>query len=187
MRVIGGCRGGIRLAGFTGDRIRPTSDKVKGAVFSILDNLVPDYDTFADLFAGTGGMGIEALSRGAENVYFFDRDPKSLAVVRENLKRTGFSDSAEVNRMPARRGLDMLAADEVRCDVIFMDPPYRDVVDSLSLFDEIERAQLLAADGVIVLEHDKSDIIPNKVSAFMKIKEKMYGNTVISFFRRGEK
>ena len=89
--------------------------------------------------------------------------------------------------MPARRGLDRLAADEVRCDVIFMDPPYRDVVDSLSLFDEIERAQLLAADGVIVLEHDKSDIIPNKVSAFMKIKEKMYGNTVISFFRRGEK
>ncbi|MGI6110274.1 MAG: 16S rRNA (guanine(966)-N(2))-methyltransferase RsmD [Eubacteriaceae bacterium] len=186
MRVIGGEKGGIRLAGFSGDKIRPTSDKVKGAVFSSLASLVPDYSVFIDLFAGTGGMGIEALSRGAEDVRFFDRDRRSIDLVKENLKKTGYDKKARVSTIPAQRALAQLADEQVVSDIIFMDPPYKDVPASLALFETISHLGLLSGEGVIVLEHDKSDIIPSEVSDFVKIREKTYGKTVISIFRGRE-
>lgn len=186
MRVIGGEKGGLRLSDFKGDWIRPTSDKVKGAIFSSLDTLMPGYNCFVDLFAGTGGMGIEALSRGAEEVYLFDKDRRSIKVIRENLKKTGYEQKAKLSLMPAQRGVEELAGKNVKADVIFMDPPYRMVPEMLSLFDQIDEKEILSPDGILVLEHDKSDIISDTVGRFEKIREKTYGNTVISVFRRGE-
>ena len=120
MRVIGGCRGGIRLAGFTGDRIRPTSDKVKGAVFSILDNLVPDYDTFADLFAGTGALGIEAISRGAGSCTLIERDRDLARHLQATLDRLKIDNAHVVNA----DAMNWLSGPAQAFDLVFLDPPF---------------------------------------------------------------
>ncbi len=184
MRIIAGEKGGLRLKDFKGDFIRPTTDKIKGAIFSSLESLSPGKETFVDLFAGTGGMGIEALSRGYENAFFFDKDRRSHQIEKENLKLSGYTQRAEVTLLPAARGIKMLKENGIRPDVIFMDPPYKIVPDILKLFPEIE--SIARPGSIVILEHDKKDIIPNTIGRFDKIKEKKYGNTVIDTFRMGE-
>ena len=124
MRIIAGEKRGKKLVTITGDKIRPTADKIKGAIFNSLQNEIRTAAVFVDLFSGTGAMGLEALSRGVELAYFFDLSSESIAITKKNIKLLGYDHRSRVFNQSARSGLEMLAHNKVQCDIIFMDPPY---------------------------------------------------------------
>ena len=134
MRVITGSARGRRLETLEGEDVRPTTDRVKEAVFSIIQ-FETEGRVFLDLFAGSGQMGIEALSRGADSAYFVDNSKKSVETVKRNLKTTRLEDRAKVFQMDYR---SFLAANSKSFDIVFLDPPYKTgaLQDSLELVTE---------------------------------------------------
>ena len=128
MRVIAGSARGRKLNRPAGSRVRPTADRVKEALFSTLTSRFGSFDEVVvlDLFAGSGGLGIEALSRGAASAVFVDCHPDSIALTKSNLLLTGLADSATLIMMDASKALKRLSAERVLFDVIFIDPPYND-------------------------------------------------------------
>ncbi len=182
MRVIAGEKRGLKLSAIKGDWIRPTSDKVKGAVFNSIQLRVSEAEVFVDLFGGSGSMGIEALSRGIPKAYFFDISRDSIEIIRKNLKLAGYEKRGEVRHCSAEEGISMLADRGIRCDVIFMDPPYKDGEDMIRLLEKISDKKILNSDGIIMMEHEKSVIMPLGINLFEKTKEKKYGSTLISYY-----
>lgn len=188
MRVIAGEKRGKKLVGFKGDWIRPTTDKVKGAVFNCIQSELRNTTTFVDLFGGSGAMGIEALSRGVPVAYFFDIARESIAIIQKNLKITDFVRQAVVCNLSAEKAITYLCKNSVKCDIIYMDPPYQDGKNMIILAEKILEKEILNSDGIIVMEHEKSVIMPLEINSLIKYKEKKYGSTIISFYcRRAEK
>ena len=179
MRVIAGEARGLLLDVPKGDEIRPTLDRVREALFSIVGPRLQGA-RFLDLFAGTGANGIEALSRGAAWALFADNSAVALRTIVGNLKRTRMTSRASCQRMTIPRGLATLEA-EAPFDIIFADPPY-DFRDFDGLLEPIRHRQLLASDGIIVLEHAASTDIPAEIRGFSRIRERGYGDTALSFF-----
>ena len=184
MRIIAGEKRGKKLMTITGDRIRPTADKIKGAIFNSLQHEIRAAAVFVDLFSGTGAMGLEALSRGVELAYFFDLSSESIAITKKNIKLLGYDHRSRVFNQSARSGLDMLAHNKVQCDIIFMDPPYCQVDEIYQLLEMISEKEILAVHGKLVIETEKSVIMPlvkNKLTCY---KSKKYGITTISYYSR---
>src|SRR5512134_3252614 len=146
MRVTGGTGRGKRLKAPPGLGVRPTSDKVKQALFNILGQKVAGA-AFLDLFAGAGGIGIEALSRGAGRVVFVDGSRRSLEVIRENIEQTGLGDRAEV---VASRAEAYLRRTTERFDILFFDPPYAEELKPL--LDLISGAGILRPGAIVIAE-----------------------------------
>lgn len=167
MRVVAGSAGGLRLQGPSGPNVRPTTDKVREAIFNSLNSLFEiEGASVLDLFAGTGACGIEALSRGAGSATFVDSDRKAIAVVRENLRTTKF----EAN-VVCRDVLQYLV-DGPKVDVAFVDPPY--VFDDWSvLLDSLDA-------GVAVCESDRSIEPP---AGWQVVRNKRYGDTTVTILR----
>ncbi len=180
MRIIAGDKKGLNLTSLKGDAVRPTTDKIRGAIFSMLGSLGITQDVFVDCFAGTGAMAIEALSRGFKEVYLFDSSKKSISIIKKNLELSGYEAEAKLYHCKALAGLEMLKGRKV--DVFFMDPPYKKLDLIFPLLDYIKQNNILAENGVIMIEHDKGDIIIERIKDFTFIKEKKYGNTVITIF-----
>lgn len=181
MRVISGTAKGRPLKAVPGMGTRPTTDKVKEAVFSMIG---PYFDGghALDLFAGTGGLGIEALSRGVERAVFIDIEKTSIGVIRHNLQATGLEDRAEVYRNEASRAIAALAKREVRFDLVFLDPPYRlKNVDQLML--KLQEAGLLAPNASVVAEHDAESTYGDTVGALACVRRSVYGETAITVYR----
>lgn len=147
MRVVGGSKRGTQLIGFDREEVRPTLDRVKESMFNIIQ-----FETMhrvVDLFAGTGQLGIECLSRGAEHAVFCDNAPQSLEIVRKNLKKTGFEGSARVLLCDYKRFLKYEAKGEY--DIIFVDPPYNIGLSDRAL-KQIGQHPVLAKNGIVVVE-----------------------------------
>ena len=161
---------GRRLLENKFEHIRPTTDKVRQALFTKLQFFLPNKRVL-DLFCGTGALGIEALSRGASEVVFVDKDARSASMARENLKNLGVK--AKVIRCDAVRFVESC---EERFDLIILDPPYKS-----GLYEKIvpKLFPLLEEEGVIVCEHDKKDVF--NYSPFVIYDEKRYGNTVLTY------
>lgn len=180
MRVIAGIAKGRILHGPKSDRIRPALDKVKGAIFNIL------YDVrgqkVLDLFAGTGSVGIEALSRGAESCVFVDSSPEALKIIRENLKRTGFEKQAQVVKLELPAGLRQL---KTSFDLIFVDPPYDRNLVNPTLKVVVEENQL-APDGIVIVEHSPREVISPDVGLTLS-DQRRYGQTFISFLTQQQR
>ena len=183
MRVIAGKYRGRRLNSPIGDDVRPTTDKIKEALFNILQGDI-EGATVIDLFAGTGGLGIEALSRGAKKVYFCDIDNRSIALLKSNLTfvdKTEYEiikgDFADCIRRLSLRG--------VKADIIICDPPYR-LKKGAELLKIIKDSDIMAKDGVVTIERATDDgILEDK--EFFLYDTKRYGNTSIDVFRNYEK
>ncbi|MEG0075061.1 MAG: 16S rRNA (guanine(966)-N(2))-methyltransferase RsmD [Eubacterium sp.] len=182
MRVIAGEKRGTKLATINGDWIRPTSDKVKGAIFNSIQFNLMKTNVFVDLFAGSGAIGIEAISRGVPKVYFFDISKESIAIVEKNLNITNLKKKATVKNYSAEKGINYLCQNSVKCDIIYMDPPYKNGSDLILIVEKIFEQEILNSDGIIMMEHEKSVIMPLTIKSFTKIKEKKYGSTIISFY-----
>ncbi len=180
MRVTGGSGKGRRLKVPAGSRVRPTSDKVKQALFNILGDKVADA-VFLDLFAGTGGIGIEALSRGAGKVVFVDDSRDSLQTVRKNIEQTGFTEQTEVVASHAEK---YLKKSPVQCDIIFLDPPY--TYDQEALLAAVAESAVLKPDSIVVSEHFKKQPSPERAGVLMLYREAQYGDTVLAFYRLGD-
>lgn len=170
MRVDSGIFKGRRLLENKFEHIRPTTDKVRQALFTKLQFFLPNKRVL-DLFCGTGALGIEALSRGASEVVFVDKDARSASMARENLKNLGVK--AKVIRCDAVRFVESC---EEKFDLIILDPPYKS-----GLYEKIvpKLFPLLEEDGIIVCEHDKKDVF--NYSPFVIYDEKRYGNTVLTY------
>lgn len=184
MRIIAGEKRGKKLVPITGDGIRPTADKIKGAIFNSLQNEIRAATIFADLFSGTGAMGLEALSRGVPLAYFFDVSSESIQTTKKNINLLGYENRARVFNQSARSGVEMLAVNKVQCDIIFMDPPYCKVDEIFQLLEMISEKEILSENGKLVIETEKSVIMPlvkNKLACY---KSKKYGITTISYYSR---
>lgn len=180
MRVVAGEAKGRPLKAVPGKGTRPTTDKVKEAIFSMIGPFF-DGGVALDLFAGTGGLAIESLSRGAERAIFVDADAKSIEVVRANLKATGFEKKSEVYRNDAERALKVLAKRDTAFDLVFLDPPYR-MKNGDELLLRMEESGLLQPGAVIVLEYESSYEYPEAFGSFSLRRKAVYGETAVSIY-----
>jgi len=194
MRVIAGIAKGRTLVAPKGLAIRPTTDKVKGAIFSMLtsDALARadeddeasafPYPRVLDLYAGTGALGIEALSRGAERASFVESNARARAAIQENLRRTGFASLAVIHPVRAQTAVSTFDASY---DLILLDPPYDD--ESVpSLLDAIGHATILEPGGTLVLEHARSRDVAPRAGNLKHLRSRYYGTTAVSLYRRDE-
>lgn len=186
MRVIAGTAKGRPLKSVPGREIRPTSDRVRESLFNVLTARVPGA-AFLDLFAGSGAVGIEALSRGAASCVLVELVTSHLRIIEENLRTAGLSAGAEVIRRDARSAVHDLARRGRRFDLIFIDPPYgKGLVDEA--LQAIAAAGLLAPGGWIICEHHRKDLVPAVVpgvgaaGSSHKFRELIFGDTVLSFY-----
>jgi 16S rRNA (guanine966-N2)-methyltransferase len=184
LRVIAGEYRGRRLDRIEGMDIRPTTDKVKESLFNIICDIVAD-SRFLDLFGGTGGIGIEALSRGAKNVVFIDSNAKSIKVLKGNLERLNIKDNVEVFNTDYSTAISKLHKYGREFDIIFADPPYS-VGLAQDALKEIEKHNILAQTGRVIVEHDTKDEMPASVGRLNLYRSKQYGNTTLSFYNYSE-
>lgn len=180
MRVIAGSAKGHRLKAPQSGAVRPTSDLVRGAIFSMLGSLGVDLGRVLDLFAGSGALGIEALSRGAAWADFVERDPKAVAIIRENLQHTKLGDRARIHRRSAKAALlDLKEA----YNTIFIDPPYAD--PALPQFLQALGASSLVGPGTtVVVEHWRRWELPPHIGPLTRQVERRHGETVVSIYRQ---
>ena len=181
VRVVAGSARGRRLIVPGGAGVRPTMDRIREALFSILGEALPGR-TVMDLFSGSGALGIEALSRGAAHAVFVDSNPLCIGCIRRNLARCGFSSVHPVLRCRLPEGLTTMSRSVGRkSDIVFMDPPYG--WDGLAvLLGGLHRCSLLAERATIVLEHFHKDVFANLPAAFAVSEQRRYGDTVLTFF-----
>ena len=180
-RIISGSARGTRLAAPHGEATRPTGDKVKEALFSIIAARMPAAG-FLDIFAGTGQIGLEAASRGSEAVVLIENAPASLAVIRANLEKTRLSEKITVLPMDAKAALKKLLAENRLFSIIFLDPPYKDALTSLARLAPL-LAELLLPDGLLILEHDSHEQPPSFVTNLQLSRSCQYGTAMLSFYK----
>lgn len=161
-----------------GGSLRTTTDRVKESLFNILGPL--EESAFLDLFAGSGNVGIEALSRGAGRVTFIENNARHLAVIRKNLERCGFDTGFSIMGVSFDRGIALLGKRNERFSVVFADPPYeRDFV--MPTIEALGGADILAPGGTVVVEHSMRERSADS-GALVLEDQRRYGDTVLSFF-----
>ncbi|GAB3068082.1 16S rRNA (guanine(966)-N(2))-methyltransferase RsmD [Virgibacillus ainsalahensis] len=175
MRVIAGEYKGRQLKAVPGNSTRPTTDKVKEAVFQRMGPFFQG-GLVLDLFAGSGSLGFEAMSRGMEHAIFVDKHPKAIHTINENIKTLKLEDKAEVFRADAFRAIHAAAKRNLKFELILIDPPYKKVIYE-KLIDEIVQLQLMEQGGIIYCEHDVSETLPIQHIDFSLIKQENYGDT----------
>jgi 16S rRNA (guanine(966)-N(2))-methyltransferase RsmD len=180
LRVISGEARGRRLAQFKGQKIRPASDKVRGAIFNILGSTFEGSEVL-DLFAGTGALGIEALSRGAKRVVFIENSPAALRVLQENLELCRCGEKAELVMAPVERGLKLLVKKGERFDHIFLDPPYGKGLVEKSL-KMLSGGEILKEDGIVTLKHSDRELPLERYGSLILSDQREYGRQHVSFF-----
>lgn len=178
MRIIAGTRRGHKLYDFEGDSIRPTTDRVKESMFNLIQDFVAG-SRVLDLFAGSGALSFEALSRGAESAVCVDKDAKSVAVIEKNNNSLGFENIKILNYDAMR----FLAESKEKFSLIFLDPPYNKDFIAPAIY-EIEKREILEMGGIIVLESDFSDE-HGEFSGLVRLKQKKYGRSYVTVYRRG--
>ncbi len=180
MRIITGELRGRRLKSPPTNDVRPTSDKVKEAVFSIIMPYLPDGFVAVDLFAGSGNLSLEAISRGAKTVYFSDDSRESLALVKFNVKLCGVEEKAILLAGDYRQNVRRI---KQAADIYFIDPPYA-AGYILPALDAIAEAGNLKAGGLAVCEHSHKDTLPEEVEGYELLTVRKYGATGVTIYRK---
>lgn len=180
MRVTGGKVRGARLKVLPRRSIRPTTSVVKRAIFSLLDNRTTNWGRVLDLYAGSGALGIEALSRRAEWVDFVDHRRSCCDIIRDNLQRTGELQRAHVYCCTVNKALSFL---ESSYGVIFMDPPYSDL-SAGNLLTDLARSRLPAQDSTIVLCHASRTPFDSVYDDLHLVEQRRYGDTCVSIYQK---
>ena len=180
MRIIGGCEKGRRLLKLSGTSIRPTSDMIKEALFNMLPEIPGK--RFLDLFAGTGSVGLEALSRGADQVVFVEKDFSCIEIIIRNLHHCRFEGRYECLAMSAEKALGLLRRRAGSFDLIFLDPPYDEEYVQETLV-KIEAANLLCEDGCVAVQRSMRENVDIKLGRLYIDYERKYGDTFVSFYK----
>lgn len=187
MRVIAGIYRSRMLKSLKGLALRPTSDRLRETLFNVLGAGIQD-SRFLDVFAGTGAVGIEALSRGADYVGFVEKHTPSAALIRKNLEALKVSSGVTVICADALRGLESLEA-KIRAggapyDYIFIDPPYAAIEDYSRVLRNLGASKLLADTGIVIAEHRKTFDLPESFATLKRVRILRQGDAALSFYRR---
>jgi 16S rRNA (guanine966-N2)-methyltransferase len=187
MRVIAGIYRSRVLKSLKGLALRPTSDRLRETLFNVLAPNIAS-SRFVDLYAGTGAIGIEALSRGAAEVIFIENHAPAATLIRRNLESLGINTGATVLAVDAVRGLAMLAARKnsgvPAFDHIFLDPPYAAAADYSRVLEFLGAADLLAPGGIAIAEHRRNFDLPEEPGALKRFRVLRQGDAALSFYRR---
>lgn len=178
MRVVAGKARGLTLKTLDGDSTRPTRDMVREALFNIIAEKVPDA-VFLDMFAGSGAIGIEALSRGAKKTYFIDSNKDAVSVINQNLNKARFNDNSVVLRGEFLKALDKIKNEKF--DVIFIDPPYNKDL-GVKAIEEVYKRNILQVDGIIVYETDRTEDVPEEINVYKRYDYRKYGRNILNFY-----
>jgi 16S rRNA (guanine966-N2)-methyltransferase len=179
LRIIGGELKGRKLVTLPGIKTRPTADQVRESIFNILDDRVRDA-TVLDLFAGSGAMGIEALSRGAVSAVFADDNPAALNAVKKNIKSCSLQNRARTLRWNILKNLSIPDADQAAFNLVFIDPPYNNNMVQPTL-SNLGLGRCLANGATVVVEHSALEPIPAYLPGFNLSDQRRYGKTLVSF------
>lgn len=171
MRIIGGSKRGAKIQALQGRETRPTLDRVRENIFNIIQNQIGDA-TVLDLFAGSGALGCEAISRGAEWVLFNDSNREAIAMVKENTQKLGFEKQAVLWQLDWRTALKKLLHDGTKFDIVLLDAPYHNEYMKECIQ---ECHKVLTKDGIIVVEHDENMV-------FAEVTPRKYGKVRVSVF-----
>ncbi len=182
MRVIAGKFRSRVLKGPKNMRLRPTSDRLRETLFNVLGPTVQD-TLFIDLYAGTGAVGMEALSRGSREVIFVESNAKAASLIRANLAALGITAGAEVMETATLRGLGVLATRHVQADFIFLDPPYDSIAESERVLEFLNTSRLLAPGGLVIAEHRRKSELPARFERLARIRVLEQGDAALSFYR----
>lgn len=186
MRVIAGKYRHRLLKTLRGRALRPTSDRLRETLFNILGASVED-SVFVDLYAGTGAIGIEALSRGAAEVIFIEKHASAANLIRRNLESLGALSGAVILAVDAVRGLDQIAhrrfGERLQADYIFLDPPYAALEEYLRVLEYLDQSKLLAPSGIIIVEHRSGLELPERLSQIERVRLVEQGDAALSFYR----
>jgi len=185
LRIISGSARGRRLLSPKNSLIRPTADRVKESLFNILNSLIAGYDSCRalDIFAGTGNLGLEALSRGAAYAFFIDNHKESVALVIKNLRMLGFDDRGRVIEREALSALRSLDKMKAPFQLVFIDPPYRQgLAERVMQF--LATSALIDGNSLVIVEISSNELLPTAFDNLREFDRRVYGDTAIVFFRR---
>lgn len=183
MRIIAGSKRGTQIFAPRGQDTRPTQDRVKESLFNIIQAYVPEA-TVLDLFAGSGALALEAISRGAAQAVLVDMDREAGACIRRNIAKLGFENAVKLYPCEFRRALAQMMKERRRFDLVFLDPPYR-MTELAEICDELANGRLLANGAMLVLEH-RSGFVPALDARFTLFNQRGYGDTEIHFYLYAE-
>ncbi|MGS0764167.1 16S rRNA (guanine(966)-N(2))-methyltransferase RsmD [Syntrophomonas curvata] len=182
MRVISGTARGKRLQAPRGTDTRPITDMIKEALFNVLGSGIGGA-SLLDLFAGSGSVGIEALSRGARQVVFIDNSHNAVRVIRDNLNNCGFTQGFELYRNDVFRAVEILARRKTKFDYIYADPPFTVEAIFGPLLETLDRTSLLAPDGSLIIRSPRRMILPLKLKSLQEYRVNNYGESTLHYYR----
>ncbi len=182
MRVIAGKYRSRTLRSLKGRMLRPTSDRLRETLFNILGPAVGGA-TFVDLYAGTGAVGIEALSRGAHQVIFVEQHAPAVALIRRNLESLGIGAGAEILGVDAVRGIERLGARRVHAQFIFLDPPYAADLEYEGALEALGESPLVAPEGRVIVEHLRKRELAERAGELELTRVVEQGDAALSFYR----
>ena len=181
MRVISGKAKGRLLIAPEGMNTRPITAKIKEALFSSWQMQIAG-SNFLDLFSGSGSMGIEAMSRGAEKVVFVEKDRQAITIIKKNLATCNFTSGYELHQDDVFNRIKLMGSQKYKFDIIYLDPPFTVDEIFLPVMEELEQADILEADGMIVLRTLKEKEMPEVIGNLTKYKVKNYGISTIHYY-----
>jgi 16S rRNA (guanine(966)-N(2))-methyltransferase RsmD len=182
LRIIAGTRKGYKLHPIKGRVIRPTADRIRESIFNILGRVVIDA-VVLDLYAGTGGVGIEALSRGASVALFVEKSPYSLRTITQNLNHLNLTNQGHVFKRDILNGLSWMKTLGHHFDIVFMDPPYnKNYVAKTLLF--LSKAEILSPASQIIAEHSAREAVPESMGNLVLYDQRKYGKIIVSFYEQ---
>ncbi len=180
MRVISGNLKGRIIKGFTLDSTRPTMDRVKESIFSSIQAYIPD-SICLDLFAGSGSLGIEAISNGSKNCYFVDNNIEAIKTINENITNFKINNKCTILKKDYKEALKYFKDNNLSFDIIFLDPPYAmHIINDILLY--ISQNNLLNKNGIIVCEVDQN-YLDEKIDHLIQFKNKKYGSTLVYYYK----
>lgn len=186
MRIIAGTFRSRQLKSLKGTALRPTSDKLRETLFNVLGALSVDA-RFVDLFAGTGAVGIEALSRGVREAIFVEKHPPAVALIKKNLDTLEIRKGVRVLALDALKALERLAkepsAANTRIDILFLDPPYAEAEAYKNVLAFLGDADLLAENAVVIAEHQRLLDLPETFGKLERVRVLRQGDAALSFYR----
>jgi 16S rRNA (guanine(966)-N(2))-methyltransferase RsmD len=184
MRVIAGQYRSRTLSAPAGAETRPTSDRLRETLFNVVAASVPG-SVWLDLFAGSGAVGIEALSRGARMVYFVENSSRAAKVIRKNLADLAIEDGFEIQEREVIKAVHSLDAAAVVADFCFLDPPYRDEDAYEQTLGFLSQSRLLTPNSVVIAEHEKHSDLLDRYGALERTRRLQQGDAVLSFYKLG--
>ena len=184
MRVIAGQYRSRKLAVPAGSGTRPTSDRLRETLFNVVSPNIVD-SVWIDLFAGSGAVGIEAISRGARMVYFVENSARAAKAIRLNLKNLGITEGFEFQEQEVLRALRSLDAAVVACDFCFLDPPYEEKGAYEQALGFLSQSRLLTPKSTVIAEHDKHSDLLDRYGSLERFRRLQQGDAVLSFYRLG--